>query len=105
VAEPEKIGSILDRLAARMGITSRLEKEKAVILWEEVVGVNIARRAQAVSIKGGNLFVVVANSAWLQELALMKEGIIEKINLLLGKSVVEDVIFRVGDPGKEKPNG
>jgi predicted nucleic acid-binding Zn ribbon protein len=105
VAEPEKIGSILDRLAARMGITSRLEKEKAVVLWEDVVGPNIARRARAVSIKGGILFVVVANSAWLQELALMKEGIIDKINLLLGKSVVEDVIFRVGDPAKEKPNG
>jgi len=105
VAEPERIASILERLTARMGITSRLENEKAVVLWEEAVGETIARRAGAVSSKGGKLYVVVENSAWLQELALMKEGIIEKINSLAGKPVVEDIIFRIGAPSKEKSNG
>ena len=105
MAKPERIDSILERLAARLGITSRLEKEKAVILWDEAVGENIARRAAAVSMKGGSLFVVVESSTWLQELALMKEGIIEKINSLLGKPLVEDIVFRIGEPGKEKSNG
>ena len=109
MAEPERIDSILDRLVSRMGITTRLEHEKAVILWEEAVGPNIARRAAAVSFKGGRLFVVVANSTWLQELALMKEGIIEKLNLLLGHPIVEDIVLRIGQPnrdtGKENSNG
>jgi hypothetical protein len=38
---------------------------------------------------------------WLQELALLKEGIIAKINALVGKEVIEDIVFRVGDPDKE----
>jgi predicted nucleic acid-binding Zn ribbon protein len=105
MAEPERADTILDRLATRMGITSRLEKEKAVILWEEVVGKSIARRAAAVSVKGGKLFVAVENSVWLQQLALMKEGIMDKINSRLGKAVVEDIIFRIGETGKEKSNG
>jgi len=105
MAEPERVGSILDRLAARMGITSRLEKEKAVILWEEVVGKNTARRAEAVSIKGGKLVVIVESSAWLQQLALLKEGIIAKINTRIGRPLVEDIIFRIGEIGKEKSNG
>jgi predicted nucleic acid-binding Zn ribbon protein len=105
MAEPERVGSILERLAARMGITSRLEKEKAVVLWEEVVGETAARRAEAVSIKGGRLVVVVESSAWVQQLALLKEGIIAKINSRIGKPVVEDIIFRIGEIGKEKSNG
>jgi predicted nucleic acid-binding Zn ribbon protein len=105
VAKPERADSILDRLTTKMGIAPRLEKEKAVVLWEEAVGQNIARRAKAVSIKGGTLFVKVVNSAWLQELSLLKEGIIEKVNSVVGKNVVKDIMFRIGDPGKENGHG
>jgi len=105
MAQPERAGKILDRLATKMGIASRLESEKAVVLWEEAVGKNIARRAKAVSIRNRILFVVVQNSAWLQELSLLKEGIIEKVNSLVGKEVVKDIVFRIGNPGKESPHG
>ena len=44
---------------------------------------------------------MVQNSDWLQELSLLKEGIIEKVNSLVGKDVVKDIVFRIGNPGKE----
>lgn len=105
MGQPEKAGKILDRLTTKMGIAARLESEKAVILWEEAVGKNIARRAKAVSVRNRILFVVVQNSAWLQELSLLKEGIIEKLNSLVGKDVVKDIVFRIGNPDKESPHG
>lgn len=105
MAKPEQAGKILDRLTVKMGIASRLESEKAVVLWGEAVGKNIARRAKAVSVRNRILFVIVQNSAWLQELSLLKEGIIEKINSLVGKDVVKDIVFRIGNPGKENGNG
>ncbi|HVP57419.1 MAG TPA: DUF721 domain-containing protein [bacterium] len=105
MAEPEKAASILERLAARMGISARLETEKAVILWEDVVGKATARRAEAVSLKGGKLVVVVESSAWLQQLALLKEGIIAKLNSRIGKPLVEDIVFRIGEIGKERKHG
>lgn len=101
MAKPEKAGEILSRLTDRMGIAARLEKEKAVVLWEEAVGEGIARRSKATSVRGETLFVTVQNSMWLQELALLKEGIIAKLNSLAGSDVVRDIVFRVGDPDKE----
>ena len=101
MAQPEKAGNILDRLTDRMGITARLDKEKAVALWGEAVGEGIARRAKATSVRDDILFVSVQNSVWLQELALLKESIIAKINSLVGKQVIKDIVFRVGDAGKE----
>ncbi|MFH1313296.1 MAG: DUF721 domain-containing protein [Candidatus Eisenbacteria bacterium] len=103
--QPEKAGKILERLTARMGIAARLEREKAVVLWEEAVGKNIARRAQAVSVRNEILFVVVQNSAWLQELSLLKEGIIEKVNSAVGTDVVKDIVFRIGNAAKENTDG
>ena len=101
MAQPEKAANILDRLTVRMGIAARLEKEKAVVLWAEAVGQGIARRAKATSVKDNIMFVTVQNSMWLQELALLKEGIIAKINALVGRQVIKDIVFRVGDPDKE----
>jgi predicted nucleic acid-binding Zn ribbon protein len=100
VAQPERAANILDRLTDRMGIAARLEKEKAVVLWGEAVGQGVARRAKATSVRDNILFVTVQNSMWLQELALLKEGIIAKINSLVGKEVIKDIVFRVGDPDK-----
>ena len=105
MGKPERADRILDRLTTKMGIATRLEKEKAVILWGEVVGKDIARRAKAVSIRGKTLFVEVENSMWLQELSLLREGIIAKINTVVGSDVVDEIIFRIGDPGKEKGYG
>jgi predicted nucleic acid-binding Zn ribbon protein len=105
VAQPEKAGRILQRLTTKMGIAARLETEKAVVLWEEAVGKGIARRSRAVSVRNQILFVIVQNSAWLQELSLLKEGIIDKLNSLVGKEVVKDIVFRIGSPGKESGNG
>lgn len=100
MAQPERAANILDRLTNRMGIAARLEKEKAVVLWEEVVGQGVARRAKATSVRDNILFVTVQNSMWLQELALLKEGIIAKVNSLIGSEVIKDIVFRVGDPDK-----
>ncbi len=105
MADPEKAGNILDRLTQKMGIAARLEQEKAVVLWEEAVGKSVARRAKATSVRGGILFVRVENSTWLQELALLKEGIIEKLNGLIGSEIVKDIVFKIGTAGKEKMNG
>jgi predicted nucleic acid-binding Zn ribbon protein len=105
MAQPEVAASILERLAGRMGIANRLESEKAVVLWERAVGENIARRARAMDIRSGILFVAVDNSVWLQELSLMKEVVIERVNSLVGRDVVEDIVFKVGRVEKEKPDG
>jgi predicted nucleic acid-binding Zn ribbon protein len=101
MAKPEKASDILGRLTKRMGIAARLENEKAVVLWGEAVGQGIARKARATSVRDGILFVTVQNSMWLQELALLKESIISKINSQVGSDVIEDIVFRVGDPDKE----
>ena len=101
MTKPEKAGDILGRLTKRMGIAARLENEKAVVLWGDAVGQGIARKAKATSVRDSILFVTVQNSMWLQELALLKESIIAKINSLIGREVITDIVFRVGDPDKE----
>ncbi len=101
-AEFERVDRILDRLTAKIGIASRLESEKAVVLWEEAVGDKIAKKTKAQAINNGVLYVQASNSMWIQELSLLKESIIQKLNGLIGSEVVNDIAFRIGDVTKEK---
>lgn len=84
-----------------MGINARIEQEKALVYWKEAVGETIARRAKARSFKNGIVFVVVQDSVWMQELSLLKESIISKLNLLVGTPIVKDLVFRVGRISEE----
>lgn len=64
--------------------------------WTDVAGPLTAKNARPVELKGKILVVNVAGSVWLQELQFSNKETVEKINALLGKSVLEDIQYRIG---------
>ena len=65
-------------------------------VWEEVVGVHIARNARPSWIKEGRLRVRVSDPIWLQELEYVGENIRERLNKRLGRDAVKGIEFRLG---------
>ncbi|MBC8465808.1 DUF721 domain-containing protein [bacterium] len=92
-AKTLSVGSALFQLFERMGISEKVEQQRAVLIWSETVGPEIAIMTNAVSIRNGVLRVVVANSSWRHTLIFMKEDITYKLNKTLGKSIVDDILF------------
>ena len=76
-----------------MGVGARLAEQSAVTVWDQAVGETISREAQPKSIKQGVLKVKVKDAAWRQELSFMKDDIIGKLNHVLGREIVSDIIF------------
>lgn len=70
-------------------------------MWDDVAAV-MASRTQAISISRGNMIVNATDSVILHTLSLYKKKYIEKINLLAGKNVIKDIIFRVGKVEKRE---
>lgn len=62
--------------------------------WKEIVGDIVYKNTQVVGIKNKILRVAVKSSAWAMELSFIKDKIMEKINHLCGKNVVEDIYFK-----------
>jgi predicted nucleic acid-binding Zn ribbon protein len=62
--------------------------------WKEIVGDIVYKNTQVVGIKNKILRVTVKSSAWAMELSFIKDKIMEKINRLCGKNVVEDIYFK-----------
>jgi hypothetical protein len=102
--EPTSIKGILQNVLDRTGLSEKMEECRALLFWDDVAK-NLAARTKPVGIARGRMAVNVANSVILHQLTFYKEKYIEKINLLLGKRVVRDVIFRVGEVERRKQMG
>jgi predicted nucleic acid-binding Zn ribbon protein len=91
----EPLGSLVGDLLRSLGLERRLREQGAVEAWEAVVGEAIAQHARASSIRDGVLFVEVDSSVWMQELALLRERIAERLNDHLGAAIVRRIVLAV----------
>jgi hypothetical protein len=94
------IKTILEDTLDQLGLIEKIDECKALALWNDVVS-TLASRTQPVSISNSKLIVNVTDSVVLHTLSLYKRKYVEKINLLAGRNVIKDIIFRVGKVEKK----
>ena len=89
----ESLKIAIDSMLQKFGIDNAVAQNKALNIWNEIVGVTIARNAEPDRIEHGVLIVKVSSPTWRQELYFQKKEIIQKINNKIGKSVIRDIRF------------
>ena len=93
--EPESIKNILQDVLSRVDMDEKIEACKALLVWNDVAS-SLAARTEPVGITRGRMAVNVTDSVVLHQLTFLKRKYIDKINLMLGKRIVKDIVFRVG---------
>ena len=93
---PARAGDLVDKLLKGFGLDERLHQYKALIIWEDVVGPQIAARTRPVRIREGVLEINVDQPAWMQQLQLMKPKILAQLNAELGKASIKDLYLKRG---------
>jgi hypothetical protein len=93
----EQLGQVLEKSLKRIDPSGRLAEYGVWPIWNEVVGDIIARNAQPEKIRNGTLFVKVSSHVWMQQLQYMKDTITDKVNEKLGREVVKNIFFYVGE--------
>ena len=86
----ESLGKALNVALGRLEGSAGVEA-RAVMLWPEIAGEELARRAEARSVRAGVLVVAVSSSVWSQEIAFQKRLILRRYKDKLGADVVKDV--------------
>ncbi len=94
--EVEKIGSVLETIATRLGIKKPLKRAQVLDSWPEIVGPKIARETRADQIRNTILFVTCSSPVWAQELGMLKPQMLPKIRAAVGPGIVTDIRFRTG---------
>lgn len=77
----------------KFGIDNTIAQNKALNIWNEIVGDTVAKNAQPDRVEHGVIIVKVSSPTWRQELYFQKKEIIQKINNTIGKNVIRDIRF------------
>lgn len=74
---------------------------RIALIWEEVVGSEVARNAHPRFLRQGRLVVATRSSVWAQSLQFMGDEVKRRLNDALGEELVGDIRFRPAgwDPG------
>ncbi len=91
-----RAGDLVEKLLKGLGLNERLQQYRALIIWEEVVGPQIAARTRPIRIREGVLEVNVDQPTWRQQLQLMKPKILAQLNAELGKATIKDLYLKRG---------
>ncbi|MBL7995306.1 DUF721 domain-containing protein [bacterium] len=88
------VGIALEELLSSLGIDNRVHEQVVIAEFERVMGDTFCKRASAVKIERGVLFIEVTSSVWRQELFYQKQMIKQRLNDALGETLVKEIIFR-----------
>ncbi|MFH0926323.1 MAG: DUF721 domain-containing protein [bacterium] len=91
------IGSVLEDALRELKYNTKLKEHLVLEVWDEVVGEYIAKQTQPESIRDNKLFVRVSTLAWIRQLESLKQMIVERLNRRVGKGVLKEVQFSLGE--------
>ena len=91
------VSDLLGGVLKRLRIDQRQSESHVVAVWKQVIDPVVAAHARPVSLAKGTLFVSVDSSPWLAEIVRYRSReILERLQLAVGKDVVQRVSYRIG---------
>ena len=93
-AGPTRVGDLLDDILAKRGLRTQIRRIGALHAWSDAVGEKISGVTEAKAVVASTLFVEVRSSAWLMELSLLKEALLERVNAGLGgEGTIDQIVL------------
>lgn len=91
--QPETLGDILKDSLQKWDFGPTLLRYEVVEKWPELVGPKIAEKSRATGLQGDMLLIEVDHPAWVQELNLLKNQLLQKIGRLFPRAGVKNIRF------------
>lgn len=91
------VAEVLEGYLDRTGLAESLARLSALDEWAAAVGQRVSRVTRAVEVRGETLVVEVLSSAWINELSMMRELILEQLNARSAGPPIGRIRFRLAE--------
>lgn len=91
----KKIDSIMKDVLEGTGLESKIKKYRIFNHWDEIVGKQIGDKTSPEKFVKDCLYINVENPTWSNELSLMSQQLINKINSFLKENIVKEIRFKI----------
>ena len=92
--EIQKIDTLLDQFVKSNKLEKGLAEYRLQKSWKDLLGVTIARKTKSMHIHNRKLFVTLHSSVVRNELGMIKDTLIGRLNEAAGMNVIDDIIFK-----------
>ncbi len=90
----QKLDSLLELFVKANRLENGLAEYRLTKAWGELLGVSVAKKTRSLQVRQRKLFVSLHSSVMRNELALMKDSLIPKLNEAAGMDVIDDIVLR-----------
>ncbi len=90
----QPIGEVLKEYIKALKIGPRMKEMHIVNHWEDLMGKSVANRTRSVYIKNRTLYVSLKSSVLRNELTMMRQAIIDKLNEQAGEKLIDRIVIR-----------
>ena len=90
----KKIDSLLQQFVKANGLERGVAEHRLMKSWKDLLGITVAKKTKSLRIKNKKLYVTLHSSVVRNELSLMKDTLIPKLNEAAGMDVIDDLVLR-----------
>lgn len=94
--QAQSVNTLLKEMLGKPGFGEQITRHQAWLVWDKIVGKQIAARARPLRLRKGVLEIAVDHPVWMQQLQMMKSQILAKIQEQTPKAGITDLYLRKG---------
>lgn len=101
----ERVGHLIKQMFGQSELGRQLSRHQAWLIWDQLVGEQIAARARPLKLRQGVLEVQVDHPVWMQQLQMLKPQILKKLAAQAPEAGITDIFLRQSRgpvPGRPK---
>ncbi len=90
----QKIGDVIMECLREMQIDRKLKEVNIVAQWESLMGRTVASRTSKIYIRNHVLYIHVTSSVLKNELIMLRQDIITRLNEKAGEQLIDEIVIR-----------
>ena len=88
------ISVILEELLKQQGLDGKLREHRLLHSWEGLLGKTVARHTKNLYIHNRTLFVTLTSSVARNELMMIKDELIKRLNEQAGAELIDNIVLK-----------
>ena len=91
-SQTQNISEIISVIMKQNGLDEKLAEVRAIKSWEELLGITVARYTKNLYIKNHTLYVSLNSSIVRNEIMMIRDELIKKINEKAGRKIIDKIV-------------
>ena len=92
--EIQKIDSLLEKFVKANKLERGLAEYRLIKSWKDLLGITVAKKTKSLRIRNRKLFVTLHSSVVRNELGMIKDTLIPRLNEAAGFDVIDDIVLK-----------